>query len=550
MRKLIQRVVEALARGRRFVTHDAWHVGRPGEEIPHGLIIKHIRVAILLMRSLAQDALLLRASALTFTTTLSIVPFLAVMFFMIQSFNLGESLFGDISTRLEKWARHGEAQSQTVDTTEPAATAPASPENNPSLSTASPENPAGPAPEEALENPNQRLMRLLIGWVFQDVAQNEEFEGDALYNPVEAIADFAEKSADPRAWGIMGILFVMAAVIGLMLNIESSFNSIWGIKRNRSWYRMLSDYIMILLLLPFVVAVVLGITVALESHTLAERLETLGGLLRGVQYVVIWLAFTALYYIVPNTRVHFRYALFAGFVAGTVWLFTSCLYVKMNYGLSRYNLIYSSFAQLPMLLMWIYFGWVIVLLGAELTFAYQNEKTFAMERLAAGASHAYREAVGLHTMIELSRRFDAGLPGLDPALAAERWNVPTRLINETLDQLVKAELARQCATTPVTYQPARSINKIAVGDVVTALREAGEDPSDLREDRSFRTLLDEIEGADRTVMAASLAEVVSDARYLPSPQAAAVIVETAAAPPAQDSPTSHPSEQANKTLSS
>jgi membrane protein len=92
MRDLFQRSIGALQRGQRFVTHDVWHVGRPGEEIPHGFVIKHIRVVILLFKNVVQDDLLLRASALTFATTLALVPFLAIMFLVIQTFHLDENM--------------------------------------------------------------------------------------------------------------------------------------------------------------------------------------------------------------------------------------------------------------------------------------------------------------------------------------------------------------------------------------------------------------------------------------------------------------------------
>jgi hypothetical protein len=105
--------------------------------------------------------------------------------------------------------------------------------------------------------------------------------------------------------------------------------------------------------------------------------------------------------------------------------------------------------------MWAYFSWLIVLLGAELSFAYQNEKTFAMERLAEGASYAYREALGLWAMIELGRRFDRGEPGLSAESAAKAWNVPARLVNETFRELEEGRLVVQCASRPPTYQPSR-----------------------------------------------------------------------------------------------
>ena len=242
--------------------------------------------------------------------------------------------------------------------------------------------------------------------------------------------------------------------------------------------------------------------------------------------------FALVHTIVPNTKVKWRYALLGGIVAGTLWCFGSWAYLHLQIGVTRNSLIYSSFALFPLLMTWIYVSWIIVLFGAELTFAYQNERTFAMERHAAGASHAYREAVGLRAMVEISRRFDEGLPGLSSEDAAREWNVPTRVINETMDQLAEAGLVSARATEPVTYAPARSLDKITVGDVVNALREAGREPSALREDESLRPLLAEIEGRGSRLMTASLDTfvrrfypqreaidvVVSESKELPSPE--------------------------------
>ena len=304
--------------------------------------------------------------------------------------------------------------------------------------------------------------------------------------------------------------FVLATVFGLMMNIEGSFNRIWGLKRTRSWYRMLSDYMMILLLLPFMAAGILSGTALLESNVISQRLGGLAFPLRGIQYVASWLIFTALYFLVPNTRVKFRYALLSGVAAGTMWCLLSLAYVKFQFGLPRYNLVYSTFAQVPVLLMWVYCSWMVLLIGAEATFAYQNEKTFAMERFTEGASHAYKEALGVWAMIELGKRFDAGLGGLSAAAAAEMWNVPTRLLNETLRHLEEARFVVRSSGDPPIYQPARSIDKITITDVSACLREAGQDPSALRQDPLFRFLVERIQaypgGPDRCTIAALIPE--------------------------------------------
>jgi len=473
MIRLLKDAAEAIERGRRFVTHDVWHIGLPGEEIPHGFIIKNIRVAILLLKGLVRDHLALRASALTFATILAIVPFLAIMFFVIETFNLGEG----ISELLAPLTGATAGDSMT-----------------------------------SAELKNKQLWDQFIGLLFRGFEEDAVTgAGQDLHNPVQTLVGFAERGSDPKTLTLAGVIFVLTAVFGLMMNIESCFNTIWGITRTRSWYRMFSDYLMVLLLLPFVVAAMLSLTAALESGRFKALLGPFAFGLRGVQIVGAWLVFTALYFIVPNTRMKFRYPLLAGVVAGTLWCFLSYAYVRFQYGLPRYNLLYSTFAQIPVLLMWVYLSWLIVLLGAELTFAYQNEKTFAMERLAEGASYAYKEALGLWALMQLGRRFDAGEPGLAAAAAAEEWNVPTRLLNEVLDELQEGGLVTQSASNPPKYYPARSLDKTTVSGVVTCLRESGRDPSALRQYDVLRALLDKISVNTTALATCTIADLVRQA---------------------------------------
>ncbi len=470
---------KALERGKRFVTHDVWHLGAPGEEVPHGLIIKQTRVVILLMQNLVRDALTLRAAALTFATALGIVPFLAILFYVIQTFNVDGEITDYLTESLQRWrmstATDSAAEASGVG-------------NVPSIEgngTAK-----GPShTHSAADMPELDLKEWMAEWLFRGVGQSDVSEDEkAFSNPVKTIMEYAEKEANPQTIGLTGLIFVLATVFGLMKNIESSFNTIWGIKRSRSWYRMFSDYLVLLLLLPFAVALVLSVTTVLETG-FRDRLGSFAFALRGSQYLVIWFVFTAMYLLVPNTRVRFRYALASGVVAGTMWCLLSWAYVKFQVGVPKYTLFFSTFAQVPILLMWVYFSWLILLFGAELTFAYQYEKTFAMERLSEGASYAYKEALGLWTMVELGARFDAGKPPLSVVEFSERWNVPTRLVTDALDTLRDAGLVNPTDHEDTRYQPARSLEKITVGDIIGCLREAGRDPSPLRQEATFQPML-------------------------------------------------------------
>lgn len=512
----VERLLDALKRGRRFATHDVWYIGRPGEEIPHGIVIKQVRVLILLVRNLLQGQFLMRAAALTFTSLLSVVPCVAILFIVIQKLNLGYyavEFVTEVASRPEVTAQdQNKTTPQTVlriDMT------------------------------EEVNRRNEEVIRKLLRWVFADVSADDDAAATGatadLTDPIEVLMNFAKDVSNTRQGANSRTVialsgFVLLTVFGMMWNIESAFNSIWGVRRTRSWFRIFSDYFLIMLLIPFVVAAVLGFMIAMQSP--ADRRYSVDLALRTLPFLSVWAIFTLVYVIVPNTKVKWRYALLGGIIAGTLWYLGSLAYVNLQIGVTRNSLIYSSFALFPLLMTWIYVSWIIVLFGAELTFACQNERTFAMERLAQGVSHAYREAVGLRAMVEVSRRFDEGLPGMATEEAAREWNVPTRVINETMDQLEGAGLVCARATEPITYSPARSLDKITVGDVVNALRESGREPSALREDVALQPLLAEIEGRGSRLMTASLDAFVrrfypqhdaidvvpSDSKELPSPE--------------------------------
>jgi len=487
MKESLDRISNAVHRWRRFLRYDVWRIGRPGEETPDGFVIKQIRVGVLLVQNFIENKLFLRAAALTFVTLLSIVPALALMWFAIDKFELGEVLYEFVDTNTAWLDRDGAEAGLDGDGEESVAP-------NPDIDR-----------DEALWT--SMLSMLFRG--FGDLEGGLEEDQDNAGAPVTEITKLARgEYSDTGALGLAGAIFVLATVIGLIRNIESSFNSIWGLKNTRTWYRMFSDYVMVIVLLPIVVAFALTVTSILESEDLAGGLHGFSFMLRGVQYVLIWLGFTALYFVVPNTRVKVRYALLSGVAAGTLWCVMSFIYVKLQFGLGRFDALYSGFSVIPLLIMWIYLSWIILLLGAELAYAYQNEKTFAMERWAAGASYAYREALAVRAMIEIARRFDAGETGLPATRSAEEWHVPTRLLNETLDQLEDAGLVTKCATEPLTYVPARSLDKISSGEVIAAIREAGRDPSELRSDPVLQPLLAHAVGPENEALRAPVTDWV------------------------------------------
>ena len=534
MNMLFKRLFSALERGHRFVTRDIWRIGKPGEKIPSGFITKNIRVAILLARVVTEETILVRASALTFATILFIVPFLVFMFSFIQTFSLGDEVYASISRRitqqlewLEEKLPQKEPLTQTSEDSTDAVVSAPGPVATTFDSTGLDPDPAGDelattiadltgesivtATGEVLpgDDPqfNEELWNAMLQWMFPSWQNQIELAGDEEYvDPVRIIVGLVEEETTLSTLGITGIIWVLVTVLGLMRNLEWSFNRIWGVKYSRNLIRTLSDYIIITFLLPFVIAGVVTVTVVLDGSNY-DGFAGIALLLRLGQLSVICLTFSVVYWLVPNTKVYFKYALLGGIVSGSVWMLMSWGYFSFQVGMVRNAFFFSKLALFPMFIFWIYSSWLVLLTGALLTFAYQNERTFAMERLVGSASFAYREAVAVRVILELVRRFRQGRPGLSIKEMGVAWNVPIRLLNEIVEHLVSANLITACATEPITYQPGRAPENTRVVDVVRTVREAGVDPSQLRDDEAYGPLYKALNAGDDNYLNATVSEL-------------------------------------------
>ena len=526
---MFTRLFEALERGHRFVTHDVWRIGKPGEKIPSGFITKNIRVGILLARVVTEETILVRASALTFATILFIVPFLVFMFSFIQTFSLGDAVYASISNRITEqleWFEEKLPKQETVVTEETilsevaesenqiaAIASEVNPEEDPLAATIADMTGESIVTDvglvQATEEPrfNEELWNAMLQWMFPSWQNQIELAGDEEYvDPVQIIVGLVEEETTLSTLGITGIIWVLVTVLGLMRNLEWSFNRIWGVKYSRDLLRTLSDYIIITLLLPFVIVSVVAVTVVLD----ASQYSTIAGfsyMLRLGQLSIICLTFSVVYWLVPNTKVYFKYALLGGVVSGSIWMLMSWGYFSFQVGMVRNAFFFSKLALFPMFIFWIYSSWLILLTGALVTFAYQNERTFAIERFVDSASFAYREAVAVRVVVELVRRFRQGEPGLSIKEMGVAWNVPIRLLNEIIEHLVKANFLTACATTPVTYQPGRAPENTCVVDVVRAIREAGIDPSQLRDDEAYGALYEALNIGDDDYLNATVSEL-------------------------------------------
>jgi len=279
--------------------------------------------------------------------------------------------------------------------------------------------------------------------------------------------------------GVGGVILFWS-VIQVLNNIEAAFNDIWQIRKARSPMRKFSDYLAIMILGPFAIGLSGSVMVKIQST--AQDIELFKPLIvfmiKSVPYVSMWLLFTIVYIVMPNTKVKFKYALVAGVFAGTVAIIFQMLYQDLQIGVFRFNTLYGSIAAIPLFLLWLQVTWLIVLMGAELSFAYQNIENYEFEEDALNLSHNNKRILTLLIAYHIIKNFEEGGEPWNSDMLSHELGIPIRLVNELVFELVNAGILAELASDNQkdrSYQPSVDINKITVEYLYNQLELVGSD---------------------------------------------------------------------------
>lgn len=280
--------------------------------------------------------------------------------------------------------------------------------------------------------------------------------------------------------GAVGLVGLIVTVIALLANIEEAFNVIWGVRETRSLYRKFSDYLSVVVSGPLLLLAATSITTSLQSQALVKRFISttyLGDILlfgfQLVPYFSVALALVFLYIFIPNTTVRFRSAIIGGLLAGASWQIAQWGYIHFQVGVSRYNAIYGTMAALPVLMIWIYTSWLIVLFGVEMVYAHQNLRTFLREQRAGSLSHSVKELLALAVLQDIAAAFHTGKAAWTAEQLAEDLDVPLRVVRELLDLLSVSGYLVETAGDRPSWQPARDLECIPLQEVLKTLKEHG-----------------------------------------------------------------------------
>ena len=273
--------------------------------------VKHMKVVLITIKTFSAEKIGFQAVALSFFSTMSVVPFLAIVFGITGGLGLADKLTSFLYGYFDN---------------------------------------------------SQQAIDMVLGF-----AQN--------------ILNTAQSSA----MGLFSSLTFLFIVVWMMLNVEKVFNNVWRVQTSRNIWKRLSIIIPMLIVAPFVVLVFFSGSI-LYSHALAnlgldvEEFTFFKNILTWVLFgILATLTFSAMYKFIPNAEVKYTEAFRAAFIAAIPFTLVQYTYLETQVFVSRLNSIFGAFAAVPLFMVWINIGWFIILIGAELSYAFQHVDNYNIE---------------------------------------------------------------------------------------------------------------------------------------------------------------------------
>lgn len=307
----MKRLTNKTYRLKRFIKDDIWELELEELSKARARFIKYLKVMMITIKTFSSEKIGFQAVALSFFSTMSVIPFVAIVFAITGGFGLADKLKEFLYDYF---------------------------------------------------NNSQQIIDTILGF-----AQN--------------IIDTAQSSAV----GLVSALLFFWIVIWMMLNVEKVFNNVWRVQKSRNLFRRLSVIIAMLLVSPFIVMVFFGGSFV-YSHALGylglniESFNTFKTILSWSLFgALATFTFSAMYKFIPNAPVDYPNALRAAAYSGIAFTVMQYLYLETQVFVTRLNGIYGAFAAVPLFMIWINIGWFIILIGAELSYAFQHVDSYNIE---------------------------------------------------------------------------------------------------------------------------------------------------------------------------
>ncbi len=300
-------------------------------------------------------------------------------------------------------------------------------------------------------------------------------QGEQITQQVIALVDNVKGSV----LGGVSLAFFIYTAISMVQKVEESFNYVWYVSKPRSFARRFSEYFFVLLIGPILMVTALGMITSIRSNAVVQMIlanESLGRIfVVGSQltpYLLITGVFTFLYMYMPNTKVKFKAALVGGLAGGFLWASAGAFFATFILYASRTQLIYSGFAVAITTLIWLYLSWLILLIGAQLAFYFQQPAFLRIGRREPRLSNSMRERLALNVMYLVGKAFRDPDASTSIREISQQLSMPSIALAPVTNALESAALL--ITTENEELLPGREMARIPLNDILAVVRTQGE----------------------------------------------------------------------------
>ena len=423
-------------------------------------------------KSFLRNRCLIRASALTYTTLLALVPLLAVGLGVATSLLKSEGGEKQVSRFVDRFIGSVIPQVSLLTKT------PGARDDSDDWDDLGPDPaedvPAPLAPTRKSTGTNLVARTSTTNSISTPSTNKTQVEVSMDGKQVSLMINSYIKNIQSGTLGVTGMVALIFVVISMLRNIESTFNDIWGVQKGRGWMASIEKYWTTVTLGPVLLVVALGLASSSRASSLKQFIESMplfsSLVFVFLPFIVLGIAFALFYKAIPNTQVEWSAALVGGAVGGCLWQMNNMFSFIYISNVMSYISIYGSLGIIPIFLLGLYLSWIIVLFGAQVAYAFQNRVSYRQAKLADSVNQRGREFIAFRIITLVGIAFHRGDTSPTRTSMAAALGVPTRLVGQILQTLVSTRLLNEVAGTEIAYMPARPLVQITCHDVLQAMR--------------------------------------------------------------------------------
>jgi membrane protein len=275
---------------------------------------------------------------------------------------------------------------------------------------------------------------------------------------------------------LVSFLIVIWAAIALLSTVEKAFNNIWHVAKGRNFLQRIINYWALLTLGPILLGVGVYITTTNAAFTEFEKNQS--DITPAIlSYLVSVVAFFLFYFVLPNTKVRVKPAIWGAAVAALVWAAAKWIFSVYVTKFIPYNQVYGMLGLIPLSVFWIYISWLIVLFGLQLTFTTQHLKSLdAAEIEAAHKTEDYfiaNDITAINIVREIAAAFQNNSAPLEAETISSKLDIPAELTEKILNSFVNRGILVKTVEPKTGFLPAKDPECIKLSEISEALASIG-----------------------------------------------------------------------------